>query len=306
MALSDDAYGTYLAILTQANAERSELDTSYGNTSVPTYPQNAAGKPTGSGSVSNPSQITAEYGFIPPRIYRPYVVGEFGPGIKTKCHFETQATVHGLTSGMEEKDFLITKDETGREWSKLPYNDDDTALAAPGKFGSFASDGVPGSFVTSSDFNFGTGDFCIAQWGQVMASWWQNMHRYTFNQQAIYAYLPALSYSRLNGGDGHHAYIIARKLTDEEILEGVPPEPATITWMVKDGYELLWDNVPQSFFDDEYHMFAFSRKGDVFTLFVDGDPKAQETFTGLEMPYFPPNEDEMWEFQFWFKTFIAV
>lgn len=195
------------------------------------------------------------------------------PGIKTKCHFEIQSSDGGV---------LITKDETGRVWSQLPTGED-TVLASPGKFGTKASDGSPGSFVASSDFNFGTGDFCISQWGQVMAAWWQAMDIISFDVQVIYAYLE--SSGTLNN-EGHYA-----------VIDSPASVLASITWMVKDGYEVVWNDIPQSFFDDAYHMFTFSRKGDVFTLYVDGDPKAQETFAGLTMPY-----HSLWSYEFWFDT----
>lgn len=196
------------------------------------------------------------------------------PGIKTKCHFEIQSSDGGV---------LITKDETGRVWSQLPTAED-TVLASPGKFGTKASDGSPGSFVASSDFNFGTGDFCISQWGQVMAAWWQAMDTISFDVQIIYAYLEGAG-DQLSS-EGHYA-----------VIDSPPSALASITWMVKDGYEVVWSNIPQSFFDDAYHMFTFSRKGDVFTLYVDGDPKAQETFVGLSMPY-----HLSWDYEFWRNT----
>lgn len=316
MPVANDSLGQYLVILSKASAEKSSYDTTQGGVSIPTYlygSEGQNGRPNSVGTMI-PAQISGSGGYTPPRYIAPVVVSS-GAGVKTKCHFEeTTEREYVDESGVIQ--YQTTKDETGRLWDAVHSIDGGSswnsfgnhshisgvqAAHAGGKFGANASLASPGSFKVSSDFDFGSGDFCIASWNQIKSVFWRQMGSNSFRSMIMYRLWEEEGDNNEYNEHGTHWAALYSPRVDYDEFDQEIIYPTFLHWEVGEGKAIIWNDIPQSLFDDEYHMFVFSRHGDVFTIFVDGQIKAQETFAGHVMPYYFGD----W-MEFWNKVFQAV
>lgn len=185
------------------------------------------------------------------------------------------------------------KDETGREWLWPAFEAPTEAeiLGTPAKFGATAYNDPNMLLKTfdSEDFNFGSGDFCVAG----------------------FAILPSAGF-----GTGESLYKMIWQIYEDHYFPrdgyftGIS---AVITGNSTDGGMLIWKfaNYAQtelhsltaalsgSLFDDQYHFLTFARYGDVFSMYVDGIRVAYNTFP-ITLAY------NNWDMYYWFKSFTPA
>jgi len=200
------------------------------------------------------------------------------------------------------------KDETGREWRWVGLNNwpaQNEILGTPAKFGAAAyndiiADSGPVKVMrsdASEDFNFGSGDFCIAGWGILASAWWNAFPSHPEEVWVIWQYYMSSDAPVSSTFCGHAAWIASEEYSDI----------GTLNWKFSSynqGEDLietfiLTHEFVQADFDDQYHYFTFARSGDVFSMYIDGVRVAYEThaITLSNDPY-----DDEWDFYYWYRA----